>query len=162
MKTLERYHNILKHNLYQEMLQSLESFEKERKFCCHTLEHFCDVARIMYIFALEEQSELTKDLIYATALLHDIGRAKEYAEGIPHDEAGIEIARMILKDTGYQSEEIEQIVQAIGSHREKESKTGTLGAYLYRADKLSRQCFCCKAVEECYWDENKKNHTIIV
>ena len=79
---MERYYNILKHSLYQKILQSLEFYEKERKFCCHNLEHFCDVARIMYIFALEEQSELTKDLIYATALLHDIGRAKEYSERI--------------------------------------------------------------------------------
>ena len=159
---MERYHNILKHSLYQKMLQSLESFERERKFCCHTLEHFCDVARIMYIIALEEQSQLTKDLIYATALLHDIGRAKEYAEGIPHDEAGVELAREILMDVGYQSEEIDKIVQAIGSHRTKENEKNSLGVYLYKADKLSRKCFCCTAAAECYWDESKKNHTIVI
>lgn len=159
---MERYYNILKHSLYQKILQSLEFYEKERKFCCHNLEHFCDVARIMYIFALEEQSELTKDLIYATALLHDIGRAKEYAERIPHDEAGMELAKVILTDVGYQREEIDKIVQAIGSHREKESLKNSLGTYLYKADKLSRKCFCCKAADECYWDESKKNHTIII
>lgn len=159
---LERYHDILKHGLYQKMLQSLAEFEIERKFCRHTLEHFCDVARIMYILSLEEQSDLEQDLIYATALLHDIGRAKEYEEGIPHDKAGQEIAKEILADTGYDATEIAMIVEAIGGHRKEDGQESELASYLYRADKLSRNCFCCKAAKECYWDDSKKNATIVL
>ena len=39
---------------------------------------FWNVARLMYIYALEEHLELPKELIYAAALLHDIGRAQQY------------------------------------------------------------------------------------
>ena len=31
---------------------------------------------------------------------------------------------------------------------------------IYKADKLSRQCFNCKAEKECYWSKEKKNFRI--
>ena len=31
---------------------------------------------------------------------------------------------------------------------------------IYKADKLSRQCFNCKAEKECYWSSEKKNFKI--
>ncbi|MGI6684337.1 MAG: HD domain-containing protein [Bacillota bacterium] len=63
-----------------------EQQEINREFCCHQMQHALDVARIYYILFLEKyqdgiSSDLknmsvdqTKELIYATALLHDIGR----------------------------------------------------------------------------------------
>ncbi|MBQ5558865.1 MAG: HD domain-containing protein [Lachnospiraceae bacterium] len=159
---MERYHQILTHPLFQETMEELGKLEKERKFCNHTLEHFCDVARIMYIFSLEEQSELSQDMIYATALLHDLGRVAQYKYGEPHHEAGKKVAEPILKDCGYDAEEIGQILGAIGCHRKEIEEADELSLYLYRADKLSRNCFACKAVDECYWPEEKRNHTITV
>lgn len=157
---LERYQQILEHALYREALQKINIYEKDRKFCCHTLEHFCDVARIMYILALEEQSDLEQDVIYATALLHDIGRVIEYKDGTPHDKASQDMAKIILTDIGYKADEIQLIIDAIGSHRKKEEPEHTLASYLYRADDLSRNCFACAMTKECYWDETRKNHTL--
>ena len=75
------------------IIKKYRKLESERIFCRHTPEHFLDVARLMYIYALEEHLELPKELIYAAALLHDIGRAQQYQYNIPHDIAGVEIAR---------------------------------------------------------------------
>ena len=60
----------------------------------------------MYIYALEEHLELPKELIYAAALLHDIGRAQQYQYNIPHDIAGVEIAREILTDLHFTEQEM--------------------------------------------------------
>lgn len=72
----------------------------------------------MYIYALEEHLELSKELIYAAALLHDIGRAQQYQYNIPHDIAGVEIAREILTDLHFTEQEKELILSSIGHHRE--------------------------------------------
>ena len=45
---------IWEHPLYQEHYRKLQKLERERELCCHTLEHFLDVARLTYIYALEE------------------------------------------------------------------------------------------------------------
>ena len=47
----------------------------------------------------------SRELIYCTALLHDIGRAEQYTTGTPHDEAGARIAETILSDLDFSSEE---------------------------------------------------------
>ena len=94
----------------------------------------------MYIYALEEHLELPKELIYAAALLHDIGRAQQYQYNIPHDIAGVEIAREILTDLHFTEQEKELILSSIGQHRKGDS-CSTLAALLYKADKQSRNCF---------------------
>ena len=149
------------------MLNSIRELEKNRKFCRHTEEHFFDTARIMYIIALEERLNIPKDMIYAAALLHDIGRAQEYQNGISHEKASADIARRLLPQCGYTAEETETVVSAVLCHRDHtDSAANTnpdnnlLGALLYRADKLSRPCFLCSARDECYWSKQKKNHTI--
>ena len=48
---------------------------------------------------------MSKDIIYATALLHDLGRADQYEKGISHEEAGAILAEEILTDCGYTREE---------------------------------------------------------
>ena len=121
--------------------------------------HFLDVARLAYIRALEENYSVSKELIYCTALLHDIGRARQYEDGTPHDEAGAVIAEQILKELGFSPEEIQAIVSAIRGHRAETNQT-ILGQLIYRADKKSRNCFSCKAEPECYWSSAKKNMTI--
>ena len=41
------------------------------------MEHFLDVARLMYIYNLEDQAGFSKEMIYAAGLLHDIGRYEQ-------------------------------------------------------------------------------------
>ena len=156
---MDRVNQIWKHPLYQTELHKLQLLEADREFCIHTPEHFLDVARLAYIRALEENYSVSKELIYCTALLHDIGRARQYEDGTPHDEAGAVIAEQILKELGFSPEEIQAIVSAIRGHRAETNQT-ILGQLIYRADKKSRNCFSCKAEPECYWSSAKKNMTI--
>ena len=156
---MDRVNQIWKHPLYQTELHKLQLLEADREFCRHTPEHFLDVARLAYIRALEENYSVSKELIYCTALLHDIGRARQYEDGTPHDEAGAVIAEQILKELGFSPEEIQAIVSAIRGLRAETNQT-ILGQLIYRADKKSRNCFSCKAEPECYWSSAKKNMTI--
>lgn len=47
--------------------------KKDRIFCGHDMGHLLDVARLAWIFNLEANQEISKERIYAAALLHDIG-----------------------------------------------------------------------------------------
>ena len=157
---MKRVNAIWHHPLYQQNLKELIRLESDRIFCRHTPEHFLDVARLAYIFALERGIVCSRELIYCTALLHDIGRARQYTDGIPHDEAGVQIAEEILSDLNFSSEEKTQILTAIGEHRSSNEHVPVLSQLLYEADKKSRMCFVCPAEKECYWDLSKKNMTI--
>lgn len=159
MKRIIRIYN---HPLYKENFLKLQNSERERKFCRHTLEHFLDTARICYIYNLENNSGIDKAVIYAAAILHDIGRYKEISEDIPHDVAGAEIADIIMKESGFCEAEIDDVKDAIKSHRIEDAEAGSLAEYLYKADKQSRNCFCCEAYDECKWSMEKRNLGIIV
>ena len=148
----------MNNKLYKEALKKLSEYERDREFCNHTIEHFIDVSRIAYIMVLEEGLKVSKDVIYAIGLLHDIGRVRQYEEGIHHDIASVEMSREILKETSFIEEEINTILNGIANHR-KESDN-KLEEIIYKADKLSRQCFNCKAEKECYWSSEKKNFKI--
>ena len=148
------------HPLYQQNLKDLTRLEADRVFCRHTPEHFLDVARLAYIFALERKLNCSRELIYCTALLHDIGRAEQYTTGTPHDEAGVRIAETILSDLDFSSEEKESILSAIEEHRSSGKETSILSQLIYEADKKSRNCFLCEAEPQCYWSPQKKNMTI--
>ena len=156
---MDRVNQIWNHFLYQKELKKLQIQEKDREFCRHTPEHFLDVARLAYIRVLEEKLPVSKELIYCTALLHDIGRARQYEDGTPHDEAGAMIAEQILADLDFSAEEIAAVVSAIRGHRGRTDQS-VLGNLLYTADKKSRNCFSCKAEAQCYWSPAKKNMTI--
>ena len=113
----------------------------------------------MYIYSLEDKLDLSREIIYATALLHDIGRAQQYLLGIPHDIAGAEIAGKILTDLHFTEQEKKEILSAISQHR-NDCSDQKLSNLLYKADKKSRNCFSCSAASECYWPSEKKNLTI--
>ncbi|MEK6266340.1 MAG: HD domain-containing protein [Clostridium sp.] len=148
---------IIENNIFQKNLSDIEALEKHREFCLHDLQHFLDVARIMYIINLENIGNLPKHIIYATALLHDIGRAKQYENGTPHDIASMQIAKNILFECNYDTKEIDEILEAIAKHRNDTGKPNSLTYLLYKCDKLSRNCIYCKATVNCNWKENKKN-----
>ncbi|ASS38541.1 HD domain-containing protein [Mogibacterium pumilum] len=147
-------------------MEEIESAEVDRVYCKHDYVHLMDVARIAYIFSLEEALGIPKDVIYAAALLHDIGRSLEYTDVIPHDEAGANIAEEILKKSSYSEEEREAIITAIRGHRghpesdETSSFKGRLSYVIKRADKESRLCLSCDARDTCKWPDNKKNMNI--
>lgn len=154
-----RIRELQAHPLFRELCEKLREAERERIFCRHTMEHFLDVARLMYIYSLEDGAGIKKDVIYAAALLHDIGRYEQLCCGTPHDIAGARIAAEIMKDCGFTGEEIQSVQNAVLGHRREASAAGEdrLAAYLYRADKNSRNCFSCPARAECSWPEEKKN-----
>lgn len=163
---MERVERIMKHPLYQTHQTRIEELEQDRIFCRHDLQHSLDVARIMYILILEQNLSVAKDVVYAAALLHDIGRAVQYEENRPHHEAGASFAAIVLKDCGYEEGETAIITQAIASHQISESAEGgeeenAFRRLLYEADKLSRNCFDCAARNDCYWEVHRRNQTIL-
>lgn len=160
---MDRINRILEHPIFKECILLNEMAEAQRCFCHHDIEHLCAVARIAMLLNLEEGLGLSKDLVYGAALLHDCGRYKQYVKGIPHDEAGADIARRILPECGYDEEEIRCIVAAIVSHRGsiENKREGALAQLLYRADKMSRNCRFCKMHEECNWPEELKGQDFL-
>ena len=155
---MKRIDRILKHDTYLKCVKKNHRYEKSRIFCRHDMGHFLAVARIAHILNLEKGLCLNKELLYAAALLHDIGRFRQYEDDIPHDKASAELAPEILRDSGFTQEEIELIVDAIKNHRnETIKKEKSLRGILYRADKLSRNCYFCAAEKKCDWKQGKKN-----
>ena len=86
---MDKVNEILNNEKYKKYLVMLEELEKDRVFCKHGIEHSLDVARIAYIRVLELELPYSKEIIYAIALLHDIGRVLEYKENIPHHKGSL-------------------------------------------------------------------------
>ena len=158
---MNKIDRLISNNKYLSYINQINEKEIDREFCRHGIEHCLDVARISYIMNLENNLGFDKEIIYATALLHDIGRASEYENGNYHDKAGGEIARELLLGTGFNEDEIVKICQAITEHRSI-NDSNPLSSLLYKADKLSRNCFACKVYDKCYWQEEIKNKGIII
>lgn len=156
---MNKVNEILSNDLFKKSMKELEKLEEKREFCKHDIEHSLDVARIAYIKILEENLNISKEIIYAVALLHDIGRVLQYKEGIPHHEGSVIISREILKDTSFSEEEKNIIIDAIKEHREDLAKSD-FQKTIQMSDKLSRNCYNCKAYNKCYWNYEKKNHII--
>lgn len=141
---MRRVQKIWEHPLYQENYQKLQEKEADRIYCRHGIDHLLDVARIAYIHNLEESDGYSKAVIYAAALLHDIGRYEQYEWGIPHEKSGERIAREILEDlredSGMQlfGEEEKFILEAIANHRGQNERNcgkeydGTPGSKILR------------------------------
>ena len=152
---MDRIEQILCNDKYIECMKIIYMNEQSRKYCKHDIEHSLSVARIAYIISLERKFDLEKELIYASALLHDIGRSCEQKN---HHIISSELSKKILYECDFQDNEIRIICDAIESHRNDISGE-TISALLYKADKLSRNCFWCDVCKECNWSDNKKNKT---
>jgi HD superfamily phosphodiesterase len=158
---MERVDKIIHHEQYSCYLEQTAAWEKERIFCHHDTNHFLNVARIGWILNLEAEMEIPKEYIYAAAMLHDIGRFRQYEDGTDHAHASAELAVDILKDCGFNQMECDMIIGAIDTHRSSEvASERSLRGILYRADKLSRECYFCKAERECDWKQDKKNEKL--
>lgn len=142
---------------YKALMNEIADKEATRIYCRHDMKHFLDVARIAHILNLEEALEIDKELIYATALLHDCGRHVEYESGTPHEIASGELSLPIMAECGFTDEETEQIRRGILFHRNREAAAREpLSDVIYRADKLSRACFACEAADSCHKAEEKR------
>lgn len=163
---MKRVNAILIHPLYKLHYQKLEQTEQDRIFCCHQIPHLMDVARIAYILNLERQLGLEKEVIYAAALLHDIGKSLQYKEEIPHEIAGRGIAAEILyslpTEVAFSAEESKDILDAVRGHRKLREDPNVLEQLLYESDKASRLCFACPAEAKCNWSKEKKNMEITI
>lgn len=158
---LDRVNKILNHDLFVAGLTKNRIAEEGRIFCRHDMGHLLDVARLAMILNLTEGFGIDKEWIYAAALLHDIGRFRQYEEEIPHDRESARIAPEILKECGFDDKETDVIVLAIRSHRDVRVRDErSLSGLLYRADKMSRSCFACEAEGQCDWKADKKNLTL--
>lgn len=158
---MNRIDLIINNFLFKDQLNKIVLYEKSRIFCGHDLEHLLSVARIMIIKNLESQLGFQKEIIYSTALLHDIGRFKEYNHGVPHAVASADLSEKILVQCDFSDNEISLITSAILSHNSK-GDCSPLGQLLRSSDKLSRNCFACSAISECKWSQEKMNNTIKV
>lgn len=155
---MKRANLILQNQLFRAHLEQNRVAEADRCFCHHDMGHFLDVARIARIICLQEGIEIGEDILYAAALLHDIGRHIQYEDGTPHETASARIAPQILAQCDYSEWESNYIVDAIRAHRDASVETEqNLRGVLYRADKASRACFACAAEKECNWERKKKN-----
>ena len=185
IEKLSRVQAVYAHPLFRECLDKNRAAEETRAFCVHDMNHFLDVARLAYIFSLERGYKLAKEEIYGAALLHDIGKWRQYTEQVPHEQAGAEIAEKILRETGFTEEERGRMLGAILEHRGKmgpketspeemnpkemnpkgmnpkekvpKDKKRCLAEVLYDGDKISRACYACSVEKECNWSEEKKN-----
>ena len=158
---MKRVHAILDAPLYRRCYARLEELERERIFCCHQMTHLLDVARIAYILNMEQDMGLEKEVIYAAAVLHDIGKYAQYEDGTPHEQSGEKIAAEILdtlpEEAAFSEEEKCMILTAIRGHRKLRADAEPLERLLYTSDKASRMCFACPAEDECDWSAEKKN-----
>ena len=159
---MERVNNIISNKRYRELLGEIEELEKERIYCHHGIGHDLDVARIAVMMASDEGMDIPRDIIYAAALIHDIGRKEQYINGVEHEIASAAIAPVILEECGYTENEIDDIIAAIINHgneavRDEENLTGLI----YRADKASRKCYLCKAADTCHKPEEKRVKRIL-
>lgn len=172
---MERAAAIAESELFTRCLAGIEAAEADRVFCRHGLPHLLDVARIAWILNLERGCGLRRDVVYAAALLHDIGRAAQYQTGEPHDEAGERIAAEVLdalpEPLHFDGTDRAAILHAVGGHRgplagregdaHEGSATADVLAHLIKeADGRSRACFACAARDACYWSEERKNLSI--
>ena len=163
LPVMPRVDAVWENALYQREYQLLEELERDRAFCRHGVRHLLDCARIMWILNLERGLGFDREVVYATALLHDIGKAQQYETGEPHDVAGERLAREILQELpakhAFSAGEIDAICTAIRGHRRVREDATPLGRLLYQADKSSRACFACPpdVRAACSWSDAKKN-----
>ena len=160
---MKRVNQIIENPLYKNYVCKTAEKEKDREFCRHDASHFLDVARIALLLNGRENYGIEQEMIYAAALLHDIGRWQQYETGEDHAAVSAKLAPAILEECGFYGAEKEQIVSAIATHREAGVKDErSLNGLLYRADKLSRPCYFCKQEKNCNWKQDKKNRTLVI
>lgn len=168
---------LLEDKIFLETIDAIERLEDQRVYCRHGFAHLMDVARLACMSNTENGRALEEEQIYLAALLHDIGRAEEYENGISHATTGKRLAGEILLRIGYPHKKAQMILDVIEGHRNKpdcliqeeqfeqnlkieqeaQTQQADLQRLIYDADKKSRACFLCKAADSCKWNTDQKN-----
>ncbi|MDO4173335.1 MAG: HD domain-containing protein [Eubacteriales bacterium] len=161
IQQMERIQPLLHDPEYRDSIRAMEELERDRIYCKHGLAHILDVARIAALLAADRRAAYPRDVIYAAALLHDIGRLKQYTTGEPHAEAGAHMARALLQRTTFTEQEQAQILEAI-RHHQAGASPDSLAQIIYEADEASRMCFACPAQDTCYWPAQRRNDTVLL
>lgn len=89
---MDRIQKIWEHPLYQDRFRKLQLAEEGRIFCNHTLQHFLDVARLMWIWRLEEQLQAEEESIgYAAGSsdeqVHAAGSSSGHSQTVATSDA---------------------------------------------------------------------------
>ncbi len=155
---MDRVNSLIRDEEFIRRIRIINKKETDREYCRHGLDHLLDTARIAYILNLEENLGLDKEMIYAMALLHDIGRSEDDTSK-HHSLIGIPVAKVLLERNGFDEDEIGIICNAVAKHS-KGNDSDAYARLLYRADKLSRDCYKCRVTDKCYWDDSLKNHEL--
>lgn len=82
----------------------------------HDAQHVLRVTRAALAIA-RAYPQADVELLEAAALLHDIGRAREFATGENHAEAGARMAREYLLSIGWEAARAEAAAACIRTHR---------------------------------------------
>jgi uncharacterized protein len=102
----------------------------------HTFDH----TKRVYALSIKIGKDMGANLktLGAAALLHDIGRPKERGTGVSHSILSGEMSRNILAELEYDDEEIDEVVDAIRTHRFSEGlePNSLEGRILSDVDKL--------------------------
>jgi uncharacterized protein len=163
---VSRIERIQSNPSYLEYLRQNESAEKGRIFCHHNFDHLLAVARLTYLFLLEDGNpHITREMAYAAALLHDIGRWQEYSTGIDHGLASADLAGPILDAAGFDRGEAALITKAIRQHRLAETTAvhrSPLSKALKKADRYARLCFNCEARDQCHKIEEQPHRENLI
>lgn len=148
---MDRLNQLIELEQFIAYLEKINLWEKDRFFCRHGFEHGLNVARIAYVYLLEKgELDLSKECIYAAAVLHDIGRWVEYETGADHAEASALLARPLLEACRFEPEDIQVILTGIREHRRHQANNlSPLGEALALADDWARSCLYCGAQALC-------------
>lgn len=159
---MDYVNRLMENERYLQTMGQIHEMEKKRAYCHHGFNHVLDVARIAYLMNLEMDFGYEKEFLYLCALLHDIGRAKEYETGISHEKAGEELARDILNEIGYPKERQEDILVKVTDHRHAPTPEDgiTKDNFFWFADKRARNCFACNVADTCNWPMEKRTNYI--
>lgn len=124
-------------NKYQKIIELIKD---KMTYAAHDFDHVMRVYHTCLSLAGNETS-IDYDILIPAVLLHDIARSQEDEDRtgqIDHAVLGAEMAAEILKQLGYESDQIEKIKHCIKAHR---FRSGFLpetveAKILYDADKL--------------------------
>ena len=102
----------------------------------HTFDHTMRVSTLS--MQIGEGLPVTLRVLQAAALLHDVGRPRESETGVSHSILSGEMSKPLLQELAYTESEIEQILDAIRTHRFSEGiePNSLEGRILSDADKL--------------------------
>ena len=111
----------------------------ERASGCHDFDHTLRVLRNAELLAKELPAADLR-IVRLAALLHDFARPEEMASkgAVCHAELGAELVRPLLTEAGFPAETVDQVSQAVLTHRYRANRIpATLEAQIvYDADKL--------------------------